>query len=108
MEGEKELHEEDTTGQLLQQEGRRFLLCVGRLYTSLPCPDVPSWEALPWHGFSCLSPGPLRASHPWTAFPGLFILPDCNSTGCGAGLIPSMGLPCNSGSKDVLVSLHLN
>lgn len=23
--------------------------------------------------------------------------------GCGAGLIPSLGLPCNSGSKDVLV-----
>ena len=23
--------------------------------------------------------------------------------GCGAGLIPSLGLPCNGGSKDVLV-----
>lgn len=23
--------------------------------------------------------------------------------GCGAGLIPSLGLPCDSGNKDVLV-----
>lgn len=74
------------------------------------CPALMSLQgqALPWHGFSCLSPGMLRASRPWAAFPGLFILPDCNSMGCGAGLFPSMGLPCKSDSKDVLVSLHLN
>lgn len=34
-------------GQLLQEEGGRFLLCIGQLYTRLPCPDVSARASSP-------------------------------------------------------------